>query len=274
MAEFFDKTDKSSQQTPAITSLRARENKFLPVSANKPDIERASRANRAFNFVKHLLNLVKRWGRIATAVPSRIAIASSAGILNFLKRLFGHLSTARLSRTQVENDIKLFLSFLYVWGYLLAVVPPNLVDPLLSEKAVPGPRHYEYWWILIPIGLIPCGAIPSIFLWDKESSIKPLYFSILVFELSIIGSLWWVFRPFPHGTPLQVGIIVGFLSAFTIYIWSIVMKIEAEVQEMTFPLGEFCVGLFQGALRVCAPRIICWRRFVWRVALWSVLDGF
>jgi hypothetical protein len=47
-----------------------------------------------------------------------------------------------------------------------------------------------------------------------------------------------VFTPFPHGTPLQVGIIVGFLSAFTIYIWSLVIKIEAQVKDMTFPLGE------------------------------------
>jgi hypothetical protein len=137
---------------------------------------------------------------------------------------------------EVEKDIKIFLFLLYAGAYLLAVVPPNIIDPLLSSEAVPGPRHYQYSLILIPIGLLLYIILAGM-LFRKRASVKQLYFSVCVFELAIIGSLW-IFKPIPHGTPLQVGIITGFLSPFTIYIWSMENKIEAEVEAMTIPLGE------------------------------------
>lgn len=138
---------------------------------------------------------------------------------------------------KAQKNIKVFLFCLFAGAYLLAVVPPNIVDPLLSDKSVPGPRHYEHWRFLVLIGVVLYLFLAGV-LFRKKVSVKALYFSILPFELSVTASLLWIFKPIPHGTPLQVGIITGFLSAFTIYIWSMETKIAAEAKAMTIPLGK------------------------------------
>jgi hypothetical protein len=116
------------------------------------------------------------------------------------------------------TSLKILLAIGYSLGYLLAVLPPMVIDPRLTSHAEFASRHYPNAILCAPIFVLL--ALTIIVLFNVKSSLYALYGSVIVYALSIIISLP-IFRPeFPHGNLIAVGTVSGLLFAFTIFVWS------------------------------------------------------
>jgi hypothetical protein len=125
------------------------------------------------------------------------------------------------------RDIKILLLVGYIVGYPLAVLPPILIDPVLrSHVNYPEPRQYPYRALCIVIFLSMI-AMQGMLLRSK-SSVVSLYISACVFLIAVISSLPIFLPEFPHGNLLAVGITTGFLSAFTIFVWTIGEQVAVD----------------------------------------------
>jgi hypothetical protein len=128
------------------------------------------------------------------------------------------------------KDIKILLFLGYAVGYPLAVLPPIFMDPLLKSHVLFASRSYVHarWCIAIYLLLI-CGQ--SILL-TRSQRIRSLYFSVCGFMISIVVSLPLFLPEFPHGNLFAVGITTTFLSAFSIFVWSIGLQISIDPESL------------------------------------------
>jgi hypothetical protein len=117
------------------------------------------------------------------------------------------------------RDIKVLLAVGYIIGYPLAVLAPILIDPLLKSHVNYPSRNYPYAELCLPIYITLLTAEAALFKWKTTTA--SLYVSVCIFALSLIVSLPIFLPEFPHGNLLAVGTVTGFLSAFSIFVWSI-----------------------------------------------------
>lgn len=120
------------------------------------------------------------------------------------------------------SDIKILLLIGYMLGYPLAVVPPMFIDHMLTTHfKFPEPRYYPDAQVYCPIiWLAMLVMIASIFRWSRLK-LPSLYASVCIFVAAIVASFKLFLPEFPHGNLLSVGATTAFLSAFTIFAWSI-----------------------------------------------------
>jgi hypothetical protein len=116
-------------------------------------------------------------------------------------------------------DIRSVLLAGYFFGYPLAVVPPILIDHLLTTHAVFDPRNYAHSILCVPIYLVFLTLVLVVF--KLGANVITLYVSICMFAIAIAVSLP-IFRPeFPHGNLVAVGTVASLLFAFTTFVWSV-----------------------------------------------------
>src|ERR1041384_2319912 len=115
------------------------------------------------------------------------------------------------------KDITRLLFVAYAIGYLLAVVPPIFIDPVITHVRF-FVRTYPLWYASIPIygGLL--GVQFWLLLW-KAPSVNRLYVSVAVFFFSIVVTLLFFTPELPHGNIITVGALTAFLTAPTVMIF-------------------------------------------------------
>jgi hypothetical protein len=117
------------------------------------------------------------------------------------------------------KDIKIFVLVGYALSYPLAVLPPIFIDPLIKTHVIYPTRHYPYapWCLAIYAALLGGAGLCL----RRAKMMAPLYASVVIFLAAILIS-FPIFRPeFPHGNVFAVGMTMTFLSAFSIFVWSI-----------------------------------------------------
>jgi hypothetical protein len=117
------------------------------------------------------------------------------------------------------NDIRIFVFTGYAIAYPLAVLPPIFIDPLLKTHVIYPSRHYPDapWCLAIYAILIGATGV----LLKRTKTLAPVYASVGMFLAAILVS-FPIFRPeMPHGNLFAVGMTTTFLSAFSIFVWSI-----------------------------------------------------
>jgi hypothetical protein len=118
------------------------------------------------------------------------------------------------------SDLKILLLAGYIVGYPLAVLPPILIDPILRTHVnYPEPRQYPHRALCLVIFLFMISIQGG--LLKSKSSLAALYISACVFLIAVIASFPIFLPEFPHGNLLAVGVTTAFLSAFTVFVWSI-----------------------------------------------------
>ena len=116
------------------------------------------------------------------------------------------------------TGIKILLTIGYGSAYLLAVLPPTVIDHRLTSHSDFPPRYYPNAIYCAPIFVL--AVVIVIELFKAKSSLRALYGSVFVYVSAIIVSLP-IFRPeFPHGNLLAVGTVSVILFSFTIFVWS------------------------------------------------------
>jgi hypothetical protein len=120
---------------------------------------------------------------------------------------------AFLSR-KIAFPLKISSSMLV--GYLLATIPPVILDPiLLSHVGFKEPRHYPRAWLIIPIASV---LFISTLILAMRSSKRREVFAMLPFVVALLGSIP-IFRPeVPHGNLVFVGSTWFLLGAITTWI--------------------------------------------------------
>jgi hypothetical protein len=124
-----------------------------------------------------------------------------------------------------RGDLKILLFVAYAIAYPLAVLPPIYMDPLIKSHIFYGPRHYDHWYLCIPIYLGLIGIQLFLLFFLRKSSLKKLesfgslYSSVGVFLISIVVSQPIFLPELPHGNLLNVGSVTSFVSALTIFVW-------------------------------------------------------
>jgi hypothetical protein len=140
-----------------------------------------------------------------------------------------HTIGRRLSMISIK-DIKILLFVAYAIAYPLAVLPPIFMDPLIKSHVFYGPRHYDYWYMCGPIYLGLLGV--QLIVLKKSKGLKLLYCSVGGFLIAIIISLRIFLPELPHGNLFNVGATTSFLSALTIFVWSIGGKISVDSETL------------------------------------------
>ena len=116
-------------------------------------------------------------------------------------------------------DIKSLLFIGYAVGYPLAVLPPIFLDLIISHVMF-GHRVYEYAKLLcLLVYALLLGF--TYFILREPHSLRNLYISVCGFLVTILGSLLIFLPELPHGNIFQVGVTTTFISAFSIFVWSI-----------------------------------------------------
>jgi hypothetical protein len=129
------------------------------------------------------------------------------------------------------KDIKLLLFFCYAIGYLLAVVPPIFIDPLLKSHVLyPTPRHYDYAILCAPIFVLLLAA--EALLLKKAKRPKGLYTSIPVFLMAILLSVPIFLPERPHGNLIAVGTEATCVAGFAIFVWSVGHRISLDAESV------------------------------------------
>ncbi len=128
------------------------------------------------------------------------------------------------------KDIKILLFIGYAIGYPLAVLPPVFMDPLLKSHVLFASRTYVHagWCIPIYLLLVCSQAI----LLKRSQRVRSLYLSVCGFIVSIVASLPLFLPEFPHGNLFAVGVTTTFLSAFSIFVWSIGIQILIDPESL------------------------------------------
>jgi hypothetical protein len=127
------------------------------------------------------------------------------------------------------KDIKILLFVAYAIAYPLAVLPPIFIDPRINHILY-GHRHYDCWYMCGPIYLGLLGT--QLILLKRSKDLRLLYCSVGVFLIAIIISLRIFLPELPHGNLLNVGSTTSFLSALTIFVWSIGGKISVDSETL------------------------------------------
>lgn len=122
-----------------------------------------------------------------------------------------------------RKDIKTLLMLGYAAGYIVAVSAPIFIDPLLKSHVVYSSRHYPYAFLCAPIFILFL-TIQFLLLKSARTTSR-MYISACTFLLSITVSLPIFLPEFPHGNLFAVGTTTTFLSAFSIFVWSIGSRI-------------------------------------------------
>ena len=129
------------------------------------------------------------------------------------------------------RDIKIVLFLGYAWSYLLAVVPPIVLDPLLTSHVTYPSRHYTYAYLCGPIYALL--LLAELFLLRRTKAATVLYASVGPFLVAIVLSFPIFLPEFPHGNIFAVGSVTSFLSAFTIFVWWMCSHISADANSLT-----------------------------------------
>jgi hypothetical protein len=126
---------------------------------------------------------------------------------------------------ETRLDLKILLFVAYAIAYPLAVLPPIYMDPLIKSHIFYGPRHYDRWYLCIPIYLGLIGTQLFLLFFLRKSSLKKLegfgslYSSVGMFLISIAVSQPIFLPELPHGNLLNVGSVTSFVSTLTIFAW-------------------------------------------------------
>jgi hypothetical protein len=108
------------------------------------------------------------------------------------------------------------ISLYMLVGYLLATIPPVILDPiLLSHVGFKEPRHYPEAWLIIPIAII---LFITTLIMAMRSSKRREVFAMLPFIAASLASIP-IFSPeVPHGNLVFVGATWFLLGAITTWI--------------------------------------------------------
>jgi hypothetical protein len=128
------------------------------------------------------------------------------------------------------RDIKILLFLGYALSYLLAVVPPIVIDPLLKSHVTYPSRHYPhaYFCVLIYASLL----IAELIIFRSAKKLVTLYASVGPFLVAIAISFPIFLPEFPHGNIFAVGSTTAFLSLFTIFVWWMCNHISGDAQSL------------------------------------------
>jgi hypothetical protein len=129
------------------------------------------------------------------------------------------------------RDIKILLFMGYALSYLLAVVPPIAIDPLLKSHVTYPSRHYPYAYLCVPI--YASLLIAELVVLRSSKKLGTLYASVGPFLVAIVLSFPIFLPEFPHGNIFAVGSTTAFLSLFTIFAWSMCSLISADAKSLT-----------------------------------------
>jgi hypothetical protein len=132
--------------------------------------------------------------------------------------------------TPSTRDIKILLFVSYAFGYVLAVLPPIFIDPLLKSHVLFSSRHYPYALVCLPIYGLLVGV--QFFLLKRAETLKPFYFSVCVFLIAILITFPLFLPEFPHGNVFAVGAMTTFLSALSVFVWSISRQITVDSKSL------------------------------------------
>jgi hypothetical protein len=137
-----------------------------------------------------------------------------------------HLQTSTLALMRSINDIKILLFAGYALGYVLSVFAPIVIDPLLTSHTLFGSRTYPYAFLCLPIYVLLL-AVTSVIL-VRGTTPRSMYISVIVFLAAILITFPIFLPEFPHGNIFGVGMTTTFLSAFSIFVWSISNQIVVD----------------------------------------------
>lgn len=129
------------------------------------------------------------------------------------------------------RDIKILLFLGYALSYLLAVVPPIVIDPLLKSHVTYPSRHYSHAYLcaLIYASLL----VAEFIILRSTKKLATLYASVGPFVAAIALSFPIFLPEFPHGNVFAVGSTTAFLSLFTVFVWWMCSHISADAQSLT-----------------------------------------
>jgi hypothetical protein len=129
------------------------------------------------------------------------------------------------------RDIQTLLFSGYAFGYLLAVLAPIIIDPILDSHALFGPRRYPYEKLCILIYILLLGT--QVILFKRTKNIISLYISVIIFITAMLFTQPIFLPEFPHGNLFAVGATTAFLSAFTVFVWSICDRMSKDSRSIT-----------------------------------------
>jgi hypothetical protein len=108
------------------------------------------------------------------------------------------------------------VAFANTCGYLLATIPPIVIDPRLIHHLRYGARHYAIGWWIVPIGVI--AGIATFFALAQANGKTRTRWNSIPLLIVATGSLP-AFRPeFPHANIVSVSILSIVLSTIATWI--------------------------------------------------------
>ena len=102
-------------------------------------------------------------------------------------------------------------------GYLLATVPPIVIDPKLTSHILFDPRKYSLGWLIIPISVILVITTYLVTRKKINSKARPIWVN-LPFIVCLLLSLFIYFPEFPHGNLVFVGVAWLLFSVTNVYL--------------------------------------------------------
>jgi hypothetical protein len=115
--------------------------------------------------------------------------------------------------------MKYFLFFGYVVGYIMAVVPPIFLDPILSTHVRYGPRNYP----LAPFTVLILAllGVAEVIVLRRAKRPHQLYWSLLPYGFAFILTLPIFLPEMPHGNVAGVSLTLLGISAIAIFVTSV-----------------------------------------------------
>lgn len=118
--------------------------------------------------------------------------------------------------TTTARKYPFYLACVATVGYLMAVVPPIVLDPLLTTHVRYHARHYQDWWIIFPCTLVI--ATGTYIATSHTRLLRRILAAILPLLLMCLVSLPF-FRPeFPHGNITYTAILLTAIISLTVWI--------------------------------------------------------
>jgi len=112
--------------------------------------------------------------------------------------------------------MKRILFYGYLTGYILQIVGPIFIDPLLTTNVLYGVRTYPYVILTIPIFLILVSAEYAILNWAERT--KDLYWTLVPYSVAFALTLPLFVPGFPHANVTFIYVCGLVISALAIAI--------------------------------------------------------
>ncbi len=116
-----------------------------------------------------------------------------------------------------EGLLCLVVALNSTFGYLLATLPPTMIDPLLPHRASLGALSYSYGWLIWPIALVLFVAT-LLLMYSAPANLYRLVATVVPLGVACIASLFILRPPFPHPNLLFMGTVWTSITAAWILI--------------------------------------------------------